>query len=262
VRHERNQGLGIARRSGIAASTGDLIALLDADDVWLPDHLETLYAAYLEHGGLITPDVMWWSPGHQLSRVTARSRRKVPSPERQRRGILERNFIHPSCLFSRADYERAGGFSELRKMEDWDLWARMVRAGVTVTMVKTPTVLYRIHDASLSARRGVLATTVAQLPLWLDNLSRSEQRVLNRTIRRNRARIDLLAGERHAAEGQLGRAVRLWARAVAQDRRLSGGLTGGQSSVTLQALANLASGGLVGRWRAARSGTGAGVWSR
>jgi glycosyltransferase involved in cell wall biosynthesis len=35
----RNGGIGAARNSGVAVATGDLIAFLDSDDVWLPEKL-------------------------------------------------------------------------------------------------------------------------------------------------------------------------------------------------------------------------------
>lgn len=263
VTHPTNRGLGAARRTGIASTGNDLIALLDADDLWLPDHLEVMLATYGQHGGIVTADTLWWAPGRQVSQVSGRRRKRIPAPEHQRLGILENNFVHPISLFSRSDYERAGGFSDLRKMEDWDLWMRMIRKGVTVTMAPTPTALYRIHGGSLSAGRGTLATNLEQLPKYLDELEPDEQRVLRRTIRRRRARVDLFAGEREQAAGRLGRAGLLWARAVAGDRSLRGGLTGDRSSVTVQALANLMTAGSVGRMRRGRTGSaGTGLRNR
>ena len=255
ITQSENRGPGVARRVGIAASCHDLIALLDADDVWFPNHLELMLATYRQHGGVITADTLWWAPSRQLSMVSGRRRKRVPPPERQRLGILDHNFVHPISLFSRADYERAGGFSDLRKGEDWDLWMHMIRCGAAVMMAPSPTALYRIHGASASAGRGDLAVNVETLPRYLDQLAPDEQRVLRRTIRRRQARIDLLAGEKRAAKGELGRATVLWARAALRDRRLTGGLTGGRSSVTLQALINLVTAGGVGRLRRARAGT-------
>lgn len=41
-RHKNNQGLSTTRNTGIEHSQGNIIALLDADDLWLPKHLEQL----------------------------------------------------------------------------------------------------------------------------------------------------------------------------------------------------------------------------
>ncbi len=40
---QKNGGLSQARNTGISAAKGQLIALLDADDRWKPDHLKNLY---------------------------------------------------------------------------------------------------------------------------------------------------------------------------------------------------------------------------
>lgn len=40
IKHQQNKNGSAARNTGIKAATGDIIALLDADDEWLPNHLE------------------------------------------------------------------------------------------------------------------------------------------------------------------------------------------------------------------------------
>ncbi len=40
ILRQDNRGAGVARNSAIERSTGDLLAFLDADDLWLPDKLE------------------------------------------------------------------------------------------------------------------------------------------------------------------------------------------------------------------------------
>jgi len=48
VIYQENQGPGAARNAGIAEATGELTAFLDADDEWLPHHLEAAVKAF-EH---------------------------------------------------------------------------------------------------------------------------------------------------------------------------------------------------------------------
>jgi glycosyltransferase involved in cell wall biosynthesis len=43
IYHQNNQGLSSARNTGIKNANSDFIAFLDADDLWLPHHLQQLY---------------------------------------------------------------------------------------------------------------------------------------------------------------------------------------------------------------------------
>jgi hypothetical protein len=53
VIRQENQGISAARNAGLAARRTDWVALLDSDDLWLPDHL-----ACLEHAILHCPDAV------------------------------------------------------------------------------------------------------------------------------------------------------------------------------------------------------------
>jgi glycosyltransferase involved in cell wall biosynthesis len=44
IRHEHNKGLSASRNTGIKNATTKHIAFLDADDVWKPNYLETIYS--------------------------------------------------------------------------------------------------------------------------------------------------------------------------------------------------------------------------
>jgi hypothetical protein len=164
VRLERNRGPGIARDCAIRLSSAPLLAMLDADDLFLPDHLETMITAHAASPGLISAQELSWYPGTDLSLPTGR--RRVPRKTDNLRTLLRYNFVNFG-FFGRDLYELVGGFADRYYCEDWDLWIRMVRAGATLTMASHPTAVHRVHRQSLTAdtvrtaQHGVAMLTVA-----------------------------------------------------------------------------------------------------
>ena len=72
LHNERNSGPSVSRNRAIAAARGEWIAILDADDSWLPERLERMLAGagnadvvsddlYIVRGSLFKPDksVLW-----------------------------------------------------------------------------------------------------------------------------------------------------------------------------------------------------------
>jgi GT2 family glycosyltransferase len=161
IRLDRNRGPGGARHRAIQASGASLLAMLDADDFFLPDHLETMIAVHGAHPGLVSAQAFAWSPGTGLSGPTGP--RRLPRPAGQLTTLLRHNFVNFG-FFSRALYDSVGGFRE-QHCEDWDLWIRMVRAGAAVTMAGHPTAVHRLRsdsqsfDAARTAERGIVLLT-------------------------------------------------------------------------------------------------------
>lgn len=147
IRLTRNWGPGLARHHAIQATKVPLLAMLDADDFILPDHLETMAATYAARPGLISARELSWHPGHGLAAQASpkgtyrASRRLAP--------LLRRNFVNFG-FFSRDQYESVGGFGE-GQAEDWDLWIRMVRAGAALSMASHATAVHRVRPDSLSS---------------------------------------------------------------------------------------------------------------
>jgi glycosyltransferase involved in cell wall biosynthesis len=227
----RNEGLGAARRTAIEQAKGELIALLDADDVWFPEHLEIMTRRQREtQAGIVTAAGFRWWPGHKLDTLPTNRLNVVPPEPEQQLEILRRNFLFIATLFDREEYERVGGFSTRRKDEDWDLWIRMIRAGSRVVTTDVVTVLYRQRVDSLSANDGCLDHDI-ELLSSLEDLDANEAPVVKDTLRRLHARKKLVDGYQLARDGDIRGARRLWAKAVIEDRSLRRGVgqTGSQS---------------------------------
>ena len=184
---ERNLGPAGARRVGIASTSARRLALLDADDVWLPDHLEVLLAAHDEHGGVVTARPLRWLPGEGIGLEHAGSGPPPPANE-QRAAILRRNFVFIGSVFDRALYDAAGGFrDQFHGTEDWDLWIRMIRHGATVHRADHPTVLYRLSAGSVSADERMVDEERKVIETAMDEVTDATDRSALRTARRQLA---------------------------------------------------------------------------
>jgi glycosyltransferase involved in cell wall biosynthesis len=239
VERLENRGLGAARRMAIERSSGELVALLDADDFWLPDHLEVMLRAHRGPGWIVTPNHYRWVPGVLLGDVPSSESQPLPPVDEQRFAILRANFLSYGCLFTRADYDAAGGFSEMRSSEDWDMWVRMIRRGCRVVRPDTVTLMYRKRPDSLSATGQCMPFDLAILEGLLADADADERPVVAKALRRLRARDEFLRGLADADRGDRGAARRRWVRAAVTDRsvRLGAGI---QGSTTLRALLCLA----------------------
>lgn len=184
VQLDRNLGPGGARRVAIECSTASRLALLDADDVWLPDHIETMVATHDRLGGVVTADAIRWLPGAGLSSRSLNQDLPVPPHQSQRAAILRYDFVFIGTVFDRSSYEEAGGFRDFRGPEDWDLWIRMIRLGAVVHRPDHPTVLYRLSAGSMSADSRMVEQERAVVRTAISESTRDDDiRILSRALR-------------------------------------------------------------------------------
>jgi glycosyltransferase involved in cell wall biosynthesis len=207
-------GAGAARNAAIAASSGELLALLDADDYWLEEYLEHQVALYDGHGGharrvgIVTCDASIL--GHDGFRpYTYMKYVQCPDAISLRRLLLS-NPIYTSVLTSRVAVEEAGGYANF-PAEDYDLWLRLVELGYRVVVGRRVLAVYRLGAASVSANPRRLARSEAQVyerALSRANLSPRERRIACRSLRRRRA-IGRILGDDGVSYRELLRALPL-----------------------------------------------------
>lgn len=203
VERSENAGPGPTRRTAIEATSAPRIALLDADDVWMPDHLATMVELHDRHGGLITADVLRWIPTRGLATRRLEESLPVPPIERQRATILRHNFVFVGSLFDRALHDEAGGFRAFHGPEDWDLWIRMIRLGAPVHRPGHPTVLYRLSEGSISADSRMVAEEQRVIAAATEEATSAEDRaVLARTRRDLDAKAALYGAYALARDGR------------------------------------------------------------
>jgi len=157
VRKE-NGGEASAKNAAARAARGDFVAILDADDVYLPERLAAIGALAIEQPGLdiLTTDAFLELGGRVLRRVYEDDWRFEAGD--QRRAILERNFVFGHAAVRRQTLLAAGGFDEsILHTTDWDCWIRLILSGSRVGAVLEPLSRYRVREQSLSADRAAMS---------------------------------------------------------------------------------------------------------
>ena len=165
VRSERNLGVAGARNLALAQARGELIALLDHDDLWLPEYLDHQLACYDaalargENVGIVSCDA--YELGQEGRRPRTYSERAGWVDEVTLTSLLRRNTIFASAIAPRAVVEQMGGFStDCNGTDDFDLWLRIVESGRTVVAAREPLAVYRVHDAATSADVAGMARAI------------------------------------------------------------------------------------------------------
>ncbi len=132
VVRQANRGLPAARNAAIAASRGELLALIDHDDEWLPQKLEFAVAAMRADPGaaLLYSDMIVVNEAGEEFRWSQIGSDTAHAPTMDE--MLARIWpITPSTVVMRRDaFDRAGGFCEqLISAEDIHFWLLMREQG-------------------------------------------------------------------------------------------------------------------------------------
>jgi glycosyltransferase involved in cell wall biosynthesis len=152
VYHYSNAGVSVARNRGIAHAQGELIAFLDADDLWSADKLELQVAALEQHPDAAVAYSWTYFMNHTATLIHA-----APSvwfegdvyPQ-----LLVRNFLYSGSnpLVRRDALTLVGRFDPtLTHGEDWELFVRLA-AVVPFVVVPVRQVFYRQSFCSASAQ--------------------------------------------------------------------------------------------------------------
>jgi len=224
--YQPNRGEPAARNRGVREATGQYIAFLDGDDLWLPNKLELQmqYFARNPECALVYTDMgTFHESGVVDASVKERFRMALPSGKIFRPLFMKSLFGSGSVVLRKECIERVGFFDEDFLVGcDYEMWLRVAR-NFEVGVVDQPLLMYRFHDEMATARgiarslwKGVpweVAVLSKILRLYPEAVSELGKSAVNRRMSRPYVRIALAHLRLHdhqSARSVFREAISLW----------------------------------------------------
>ena len=149
---EPDRGQSHAINKGLEKATGELVAYLNSDDVYLPGAFdaafETMHAGVSWAAGGV---LGFGGPGMPVGEW------HMAAPPRSLAQCLSGQFIaaQPGHFWRRELFQRHGGFDEsFRYLFDIEWYARLLAAGEHCVVIPRPLAGYRFHETSKSVSEG------------------------------------------------------------------------------------------------------------
>jgi glycosyltransferase involved in cell wall biosynthesis len=210
LRTDKCSGPATARNYGLSKASGDLIAFIDADDVWMPEKLSKQVKELEDNpdlgwnycDGLVVDAVL--NPQYLIS-----DRNNLPEGMIYEELMLRHPLIIPSGVLIRKEvFDYSGLFDpEIRGVEDWDLFLR-IASKYKCSCLRQPLFQYRIHGDNISRRAAKMETALGLAYAKLITRHPDLTGVLSGNYHRNVGASWLQEGDRGKARAHYAKAIR------------------------------------------------------
>ncbi len=148
-----NLGLGLALNEGLKSCRNELVARMDTDDISLNNRCELQIEEFMKNPLLCI--VGTWinefydHPSNTLtSRVVPVNHNDIMKFSRRRSP-----FNHPTVMYKKSAVLNSGGYKNVMRKEDIDLFVRMLHHGCIAKNIPKSLLLYRSNKDSLKRRK-------------------------------------------------------------------------------------------------------------
>jgi len=149
LRNEQSRGAPAARNAGAKLASGEFVAFLDDDDLWMPEKIERqleIYSTLSEDYGVVYCGYNFVVNNRVVPRENKYKSQGYVFPQSLRGCPVG----SPTPLIRRKCFEQVFGFDEvLPACQDWDLWVRLSKI-CKFSFVPQSLALYRVHGAQIS----------------------------------------------------------------------------------------------------------------
>lgn len=150
--NEKNLGLGLALNEGLKECRNELVARMDTDDISKPDRCEKQLKHFEEKPELSIVgshiDEFVGDPSNVISQ------RRVPTNSEDIYEFAKKRsaFNHPAVMYRKSAVMAEGGYSDLKRNQDVDLFGRMLFKGCKAENIDEALLWFRSSD-ELAVRR-------------------------------------------------------------------------------------------------------------
>lgn len=154
IRMEKNMGTGSCANAGIAKCINEYIVKMDSDDIALPNRCEVSLYAMAKHPeidilGAYIDEFDSDSGEFIATKKTPLSHKEIKKYSRRRNP-----FNNQTLVYKKSIALRCGGYSEIKRCEDYDFVVRMLAAGARGRNLGRVLVRYRVTRGNYERRRN------------------------------------------------------------------------------------------------------------
>jgi glycosyltransferase involved in cell wall biosynthesis len=152
---QKNQGVSAARNAGISQAKYDYVALLDADDTWHPQYLESVnWVIRKEKEVKIIGS--HYARSNDFFDVNYESPKYFKFSNYFKEAIRNTYFTSSSSVIQKKFFDENNGFNtNLQKGEDHDVWFRVIQSGGNSFYITNTLVYYSDEDSNQATKSKI-----------------------------------------------------------------------------------------------------------
>lgn len=151
---DKNLGLGLALNEGLKRCRNELVARMDTDDISVKDRCKLQVEEFLKDKKLSIVGSMinefYDNPNNIVSsRIVPTKHEDILKFSRRRSP-----FNHPTVMYKKSEVLGCGGYHDVKRKEDIDLFGRMLNQGYIAMNIDKPLLLFRSNEDNYKRRKS------------------------------------------------------------------------------------------------------------